>query len=118
MVFTAFVKLGLVKENHQEFNELFTDLEGVKSLIVKERSGEESSFTDWSFVNSLVNKYYVVSAGDKLSTINFPDPQNPAKSYAMEQSLSGLKLLLSVQFHQGRNLIVAGPVFNFSERAK
>lgn len=118
MVFTAFVKLGLVKENHQEFNELFADLEGVKSLIVKERSGEESSFTDWSFVNSLVNKYYVVSAGDKLSTINFPDPQNPAKSYAMEQSLSGLKLLLSVQFHQGRNLIVAGPVFNFSERAK
>ena len=36
----------------------------------------------------------------------------------MDQSLEGVKLLLSMQFHQGRNLIVAGPVFNFNERAR
>ncbi len=118
MVFNSFVKLGLIKENHQEFNDLFTDLESVRRLIIKERNGEEADFTDWSFVNGLVNKYYVSKEGSKVSNIDFIDPANPTKDYLMEQSLSGLKLLITVQFHQGRNLIVAGPVFNFNERTK
>jgi hypothetical protein len=120
MVFTAFVKLGLVKENNQEFSELFADLSAARALILKEQAGEETDFTDWSFMNNLVNKYYVVDAGDKSTSVNFrsDNSANPNKIYAMDQSLEGVKLLLSMQFHQGRNLIVAGPVFNFNERAR
>jgi hypothetical protein len=118
MVFGAFVQLGLVKENHQEFNELFADLTAARALILKERAGQETDFSDWSFMNNLVNKYYVVDPGNKTVAINFRDAASPSKVSTMEQSLEGVKLLLSVQFHQGRKLIVAGPVFNFNERPR
>jgi len=118
MLYDSLIKLELVTDNHQEFAEIVADLETIKKLILKERRGEDSDYTDWSFINSLVNKYYVSEAGRKTLLLSFDNQTSKNRVYKMEQSISGVKLLLTVQYHQGRNLIVAGPVFNYNERGR
>lgn len=118
MVFKSLIELGMVRENHAELTGLISELETMKRIIVKERQGELSDFNDWFFIDNLASKYYVAESGAKSVTINFADPKNASKPAVMEQMLGGVKLLLSVQNHQGKNIIVSGPIFNFSERAR
>lgn len=117
MIFKTFVELGLVKENNDDFVELVNDFETIHSLVVKQLNNEEFLLTDWVFLNEFVGKNYVSKLSNKNTSVIFNEPDGK-HSWKIQKSLDGFKLLVSLQKQQGRLVLVAGPVFNFSEIKK
>jgi len=117
MLFNVLSGLNLVERNNNEFNVLLTDWYSLQRLIAKETAGEDFNFNDWSFLNELISRYYVVGEGEKTLRLSFTNPANPVPGQAkkLRQTVDGVKLLVSVQHHQDRDILVAGPVFNFKE---
>lgn len=114
MVFDVFASLGLVKNNNNDFEQILTDLNGLKIIVLKELKGEDFYFKDWTFLNEFTNRYYINSSGNKQLNAIFPKPQG-SQTKVLKQSVDGVKLLVTAEHHQGRDLIVVGPVFNYKE---
>jgi hypothetical protein len=117
MVFDVFVGLDLVQRNNSEFGQIMSDLDNLKAIIVKELKGEDFYFKDWTFLNEFTGRYYLNSVANKQLTLTWPVPQ-VRQTKSLEQSIAGVKLLLVAEHHQGRDLIVVGPVFNYKETVK
>jgi hypothetical protein len=114
MVFDVFVGLGLVQRNNSEFEQILSDLDSLKAIVKKELQGEDFYFKDWTFLNEFTGRYYLNSVADKQITLSWPVP-NSQQSKGLKQTIAGVKLLLVAEHHQGRDLIVVGPVFNYQE---
>jgi hypothetical protein len=114
MVFDVFVGLDLVQSNNSEFEQILSDLNNTKAIVVKELKGEDFYFKDWTFLNEFTGRYYLNSVANKQITLSWPVPDSQ-QTKGLEQSIAGVKLLLVAEHHQGRDLIVVGPVFNYKE---
>ncbi len=115
MVFDTFVALGLVKNNNAEFEQMLSDLTNLKEIVLKELKAEDFYFKDWTFLNEFTSRYYLTSVANNQITFIFPWPQtNQSKS--IRETNDGVKLLVTAQHHQGRDLLVVGPIFNYKEK--
>lgn len=114
MVYDVFVGLDLVQPNNTEFEQMVADLNNLKSIILKELKAEDFYFKDWTFLNEFTSRYYLDSIGNKQITSVFPVPDS-RQAKSLKQVNDGVKLLITAQHHQGRDLLVVGPVFNYRE---
>lgn len=117
MIYNVSLGLGLAKENHAEFTDLIADLNGLKELAVKEHQNQDFNFSDWQFANELVTKFYAANLGAKSKTLIFNHPELK-RTYRLDQSLGPVKLLVEAQRQQGKVVLVAGPIFNYQEKAR
>jgi len=116
-LFKTLYSLGLIKENDVQFKELIGNLVTIKKIINKELFDQEFSFDDWQFLNDLVGQYYISQTNEKTVKRGFVNPETN-KEYYLQQSLANCQLLVEVQNHQNRQVIVVGPIFNYQEVKK
>lgn len=114
MVLDTFVGLDLVKSNNSDFDQMLSDLNNLKSIVMKELKAEDFYFKDWTFMNEFTSRYYLTAVGNKQISSVFPVPDSH-QSKSLKQINDGVKLLITAQHHQGRDLVVVGPVFNYRE---
>jgi hypothetical protein len=95
----------------QSLKDFSADLMSLKTMMVKELSGEDLSAADSATINRLAGQWQVAS----------PPPakqlhlKSPAQTKGWQEDLSGLKLLILVHQSGGSPVFAAGPVWDYQE---
>lgn len=93
----------------KKLTEFSDDLIRVKQAAIKELQGENLDSESQLAILNIIKRYSVVNEQNKTIILHF-DAKN-----SIEQ-INGVKLLISVYQLKGRKIMVAGPIFNYSER--
>ena len=117
MLFKTMYHLDLVKANDNDFSQLINNLVALKRLAIKQLNDQEFTFEDWRFLNEFTSQYYINEFAEKTTLKAFINPSS-GQPYSLQQSLEGVKLLISVQFYQNRRVLAVGPIFNYQETKK
>ncbi|MFH0951413.1 MAG: DUF3160 domain-containing protein [bacterium] len=117
MLFKTMYHLDLVKANDNDFSQLINNLITLKRLASKQLNDQEFTFEDWRFLNEFTSQYYINDLATKTVSKEFIN-SSTGQPYNLQQSLDGVKLLISVQYYQNRQILAVGPIFNYQEAKK
>ena len=93
----------------KKLNELTEDLNKIKIATKKELSGQDLDKEDHIALKTIIKKYNVTKISSKSSSIGLGKKQ-------IIESIDGVKLLLAVYQTKDKKILVAGPIFNYTER--
>lgn len=106
--------LGVIQKDDLLLTGLRDQLSALATIVDKEASGQNLNDIDRAVLKNLVGRTMTQAAKQKSITYNFINGDHlPETNLTM--SLNGLKFLVVVQAHDGKQLLSVGPIFNYQE---
>ncbi|KKR20204.1 MAG: hypothetical protein UT48_C0020G0007 [Parcubacteria group bacterium GW2011_GWE2_39_37] len=94
----------------KKLGEFSEELDKIILLVKKELNGEEFDLSEQQFLSSMLRKLTVEKTGNKVAEVKINN-----QGQGINESIEGIKLLLVVYQKKDKKIILAGPVFNYSE---